>query len=87
MVALLMYLKAFQHMGRFLQVAETPSAAISRVAERLYQGVPAALSYVRRILYRQPCAIRRYLAITPCAAKARRVGGHRRFIRAPVADT
>jgi hypothetical protein len=86
MVALLMYLKAFQHVGRFLQVAEIPSATISRVAERLYQAVPAALSYIRRILHRQHRAIRRYLAITSCAAKARRVGGHRRFIRASVAD-
>jgi hypothetical protein len=70
-VALLAHLKMFQHVGRFLSVADLPSAVISHVAMQIHLEVPSDLGYDRRTLYRHHQAIRQYLGITPWGAKAR----------------
>ena len=73
MLALLTQLKVFQHIGRFLPLAEIPPAAIARVAAQLYQAAPATLNEDRRTLYRHHHAIRLYLGITPWGPRARGV--------------
>jgi TnpA family transposase len=73
MVALLAHLKMFQHVGRFLSVADLPSAVISHVAKQIHLEVPTDFGYDRRTLYRHHQAIRQYLGITPWGAKARGV--------------
>ncbi len=72
-VALLGHLKMFQHVGRFLSVADLPSAAISHVAKQIHLEVPSDLGYDRRTLCRHHQAVRQYLGITLWGAKARRI--------------
>ena len=48
MLALLTQLKVFQHIGRFLPLAELPPAAIPRVVAQLYQTAPATLNEGRQ---------------------------------------
>jgi hypothetical protein len=62
--------KVFQHIGRFLPLAELPPAAIAHVAEQLYQATAATLTDDRRTLYRHHHAIRLYLGITPWGPRA-----------------
>ncbi len=73
LVALLTHLKVFQHLGRFLPVAELPTAAIARIARALSIEVPEAFDYDPRTLYRHHQAIRAYLGITPWGPKAREI--------------
>src|ERR1700722_15467102 len=73
MVALLAHLKVFQHVARFLSVADLPSAVIAHVAKQIHLDVPTDLECDRRTLYRHHQAIRQYLGITPWGAKARGV--------------
>jgi hypothetical protein len=65
MVALLTHLKVFQHIGRFLPVAEWPSTAIAYIAKQIYLETPTELGFDRQTLYRHHHAIREYLGITP----------------------
>lgn len=70
-VGLLIHLKVFQHVGRFLPISDLPTAAIAHVARQCYLDEPADFGYDRRTLYRHHRAIREYLGITPWGAKAR----------------
>lgn len=64
MVALLMHLKVFQHIGRFVAVTELPAAGTARIAERLGQSGTTTINHDRRTLYRHHRAVRDYLKIT-----------------------
>ncbi len=71
LVVLLTHLKVFQHVGRFLPIAELPAAAMSFVVAQARLEMPSDFGYDRRTLYRHHRAIREFLGITPWGAKAR----------------
>jgi hypothetical protein len=73
LAVLLAHLKVFQHVGRFLPIAELPAAALSRVAAQARLEMPADFAYDRRTLYRHHRAIREFLGITPWGVKARAI--------------
>ena len=73
MVALLTHLKVFQHLGRFLPVAELPEAAIARIGHAVHIDVPKPFDYDHRTLYRHHRAIRDYLKITSWGPKPREI--------------
>ena len=71
LAVLLTHLKVFQHVGRFLPIAELPAVAMSFVVAQARLEMPSDFSYDRRTLYRHHRAIREFLGITPWGAKAR----------------
>ena len=73
LAVLLTHLKVFQHVGRFLPIAELPAAAMSHVVAQARLEMPADFAYDRRTLYRHHRAIREFLGITPWGAKARAI--------------
>jgi TnpA family transposase len=70
-VALLVQLKVFQTVVRFLPAAEIPTAVISQVARRM--GVESAASFVHpdRSLYRHRPAVLKHLGVLPWGPAAR----------------
>jgi TnpA family transposase len=73
LAVLLTHLKVFQHVGRFLPIAELPAAAVSFVVAQARLEMPLDFGYDRRTLYRHHRAIREFLGITPWGAKARAI--------------
>jgi Domain of unknown function (DUF4158) len=73
LAVLLTHLKVFQHVGRFLPIAELPAAAMSFVVAQARLEMPSDFGYDRRTLYRHHRAIREFLGITPWGARARAI--------------
>ena len=73
LAVLLTHLKVFQHVGRFLPIAELPAAGMSHVVAQARLEMPAHFAYDRRTLYRHHRAIREFFGITPWGAKARAI--------------
>jgi len=73
LAVLLTHLKVFQHVGRFLPIAELPAAAMAFVIAQARLEMPSDFGYDRRTLYRHHRAIREFLGITPWGAKARAI--------------
>ncbi len=70
-VALLVQLRTFQAVGRFLGAEEIPSSAIEHVAGRLGVEGQNRLSYPRATRYRHQAAILGYLGVTAWGTKGR----------------
>lgn len=70
-VALLVQLKIFQAVGRFLSVEDIPASAIEHVARRLGVECEVRLVYARNTLYRHQAAVLKHLAVTSWDAEAR----------------
>ena len=73
LIQLLIHLKVFQHLGRFLAAADLPRTALAHIGRRFRIDVPDAFDYDRRTLYRHHRAIRQHLGITSWGPKARDV--------------
>jgi hypothetical protein len=70
-VALLVQLKTFEAVGRFLPMADIPTAAAYYIANRLSVPLDGALRYARATVYRHQDAILEYLDITGWGTEAR----------------
>jgi TnpA family transposase len=73
LIMLVTHLKVFQHLGRFLAVADLPQAAVNHINKHFDIEVPDTFEYDRRTLYRHHRAIRQHLGITPWGPKARAI--------------
>jgi TnpA family transposase len=70
-VALLVQLKVFQVVGRFLSIKEIPAGGIEHVAQKLGVACEPHLVYARATLYRHQAAALEYLGVTSWGAQAR----------------
>lgn len=70
-VALLVHLKIFQTIGRFMRSADVPPVAIEYVARRLGMASPAPLIFADRTLYRHRPTILKRLEVVSWGAEAR----------------
>ncbi len=73
LIMLVTHLKVFQHLGRFLTVADLPHAVVNHISKHFDIEVPDAFEYDRRTLYRHHRVIRQHLGITPWGVKARAI--------------
>lgn len=72
-VALLVHLKIFQTIGRFLPAADVPLAAVEYMARRMAVESGATLIFPDRTLYRHRHAILKRLKVVAWGAEARAV--------------
>lgn len=72
-VALLVQLKVFQTIGRFVQAADIPSVVVEHVARRLGVDLGAAPAFADRTLYRHRSVIRHHLGVIPWGPKGRAI--------------
>jgi hypothetical protein len=72
-VALLVQLKIFQIVGRFLRIEETPTVIIAHVANRLGVDGEPRLVYSDSTVYRHRTAVLDYLGVTGWGAAARQL--------------
>jgi TnpA family transposase len=70
-VALLVHLKIFQTIGRFMRAADVPLVAIEYVARRLGVTSPAPLIFADRTIYRHCPTILKCLEVVSWGAEAR----------------
>jgi hypothetical protein len=70
---LLTHLKVFQHVGRFLPIADLLTEVMPYVVAQARLAMSADFGYDRRTLYRHHRAIREFLGITPWGARARAI--------------
>ena len=70
-VALLVQLKTFQSVGRFLSMADIPLAAAEHIARRLSAPLDCIPRYARATVYRHREAVLEYLKVTGWGVEAR----------------
>jgi hypothetical protein len=69
-VALLVQLRIFQAVGRFLPMKAVPASGIEHVAQKLGIECDTRVVYAPATLYRHQAAVLKYLGVTPWGDQA-----------------